>query len=69
VGRHNVRDGEALERVGLYMRVSSEEQMTRESIETQAGFLEEYCKLYGYHVAGVYNDEAISGTVPMRERH
>jgi DNA invertase Pin-like site-specific DNA recombinase len=60
--------GSESERVALYMRVSSEEQKTKESIETQAGFLEEYCKLYGYDVAGVYKDEAISGTVPMRER-
>ena len=50
------------------MRVSSEEQKTKESVETQAGFLEDYCKLYGYDVAGVYKDEAISGTVPMQER-
>jgi site-specific DNA recombinase len=56
------------ERVGLYMRVSSEEQKEKESIATQDGFLEEYCKLYGLEVAGVYKDEAISGTVPMRER-
>src|SRR5215211_4398812 len=56
------------ERVGLYMRVSSEEQKTKESIETQDGFLEEYCKLYGHEVARIYKYEAISGTVPMRER-
>lgn len=60
--------GGSSERVGLYMRVSSEEQKTKESIKTQDGFLEEYCKLYGFEVAGVYKDEAVSGTVPMRER-
>lgn len=56
------------ERVALYMRVSSEEQREKESIATQDGFLEEYCKLYGHEVVGIYKDEAISGTVPMRER-
>lgn len=56
------------EKVALYMRVSSEEQKTKESIETQDGFLHEYCKLYGHDVAGIYKDEAISGTVPMHER-
>ena len=58
----------ARERVALYMRVSSEEQKTKESIKTQDAFLEEYCRLYGHEVVGVYKDEAISGTVPMRER-
>ena len=56
------------ERIGLYMRVSSEEQKEKESIATQEGFLEEYCKLYGLEVAAVYKDEAVSGTVPMRQR-
>src|SRR5215218_9251756 len=56
------------ERVAVYMRVSSEEQKEKESIATQDGFLEEYCKLYGHEVVGVYKDEAVSGTVPMRER-
>lgn len=56
------------ERVALYMRVSSEEQKTKESIETQDGFLAEYCKLYGHEAVAVYKDEAVSGTVPMRER-
>ncbi len=57
-----------LERVGIYMRVSSEEQKTKETIETQDGFLEEYCKLYRHEIAKVYKDEAVSGTVPMGER-
>src|SRR5215208_1880459 len=56
------------ERIVLYMRVSSEEQKEKESIATQEGFLEEYCKLYGLEIAAVYKDEAISGTVPTRQR-
>jgi site-specific DNA recombinase len=56
------------ERIGLYLRVSSEEQKTKETIETQDDFLEEYCKLYRREIAGVYKDEAVSGTVPMHER-
>jgi len=58
----------ATERIGLYLRVSSEEQKTKETIETQDDFLEEYCKLYRREIAGVYKDEAVSGTVPMHER-
>jgi len=60
--------GSKPERVGVYMRVSSEEQRDRETIETQDGFLEEYCKLYNHEIARVYKDEAISGTVPIGER-
>jgi site-specific DNA recombinase len=56
------------DRVALYMRVSSEEQKEKESIATQDNFLEEYCKLYGHEVIGVYKDEAVYGTVSMRER-
>ena len=59
---------EAVERVALYMRVSSEEQKTKESIRTQDTFLEEYCRLYGHEVVSIYKDEAVSGTVPMRDR-
>src|SRR5215204_521525 len=61
-------DGRKPKRVGLYMRVSSEEQKTKETIETQDGFLREYCKLYRHEIAKIYKDEAISGTVPMGER-
>jgi site-specific DNA recombinase len=60
--------GSKPERVALYMRVSSEEQREKATIETQDGFLKEYCKLYGHEIAAVYKDEAISGTVPMGER-
>jgi uncharacterized membrane protein YqgA involved in biofilm formation/DNA invertase Pin-like site-specific DNA recombinase len=56
------------QRVVLYMRVSSEEQAERMTIDTQESFLDEYCRLYGYVIAGLYKDEAISGTVPMHER-
>ncbi len=56
------------ERVALYLRVSSEGQKTKETIETQHEFLEEYCKLYRHEVANIYKDEAVSGTVPLPER-
>ena len=41
----------ATERVALYLRVSSEEQRDRETIELQREFLEQYCRLYGLEVA------------------
>ncbi|HZF58096.1 MAG TPA: recombinase family protein [Rubrobacter sp.] len=56
------------ERVGLLLRVSSEEQRDRETIEIQRDFLTEYCRLYGLDVAGVYADDGVSGTIPLHER-
>jgi len=56
------------ERIALYLRVSSEEQRDRETIEIQRHFLEEYCRLYGLEVAEVYADDGVSGTVPLHER-
>jgi hypothetical protein len=60
--------GEAAGRVGLCLRVSSEEQRDRETIEIQRDFLMEYCRLYGLEVAGVYADDGVSGTIPLHER-
>src|SRR5215207_6234968 len=59
--------GEA-ERVALYLRVSSEEQRDRETIEIQRDFLKEYCRLYGLEVVDTYADDGISGTIPLHER-
>jgi site-specific DNA recombinase len=56
------------ERVALYLRVSSEEQRDRETIEIQREFLKEYCRLYGYDVTGTYADDGVSGTIPLHER-
>src|SRR5215212_7221737 len=64
----NGHGSEASERVALYMRVSSEEQRDRETIEIQREFLEQYCRLYGLEIAGMYADDGISGTVPLHER-
>ena len=45
--------GSELERVALYLRVSSEDQRERATIELQREFLEPYRELYGLEVAGV----------------
>ena len=56
------------ERVALLLRVSSEEQRERETIEIQREFLQEYCRLYGLEVAQIYADDGVSGTIPLHER-
>jgi site-specific DNA recombinase len=56
------------ERVALYLRVSSQEQRDRETIEIQDDFLEQYRALYELEVADIYKDDGISGTIPLHER-
>ena len=60
--------GAKRERIALYLRVSSEEQRDRETIEIQRAFLAQYCELYGHEVVETYADDGVSGTVPLRER-
>src|SRR5215217_8157389 len=60
--------GAKAERVALYLRVSSEEQRDRETIEIQREFLEQYRCLYKLEVANIYEDDGVSGTIPLHER-
>jgi site-specific DNA recombinase len=62
------RSSGATERVAVLMRVSSEEQREKETIEIQEEFLEQYGKLYELEVADIYKDDGISGTIPLHER-
>jgi DNA invertase Pin-like site-specific DNA recombinase len=60
--------GSKPERVALYLRVSSEEQRNRETIEIQEEFLQQFCDLLGLEVAEIYKDDGVSGTIPLHER-
>src|SRR5918998_5381633 len=60
--------GSKPERVALYLRVSSEEQRDRETIEIQREFLEQYRNLYELEASDVYGDDGVSGTIPLHER-
>ena len=60
--------GHEPERVVIYLRVSSEEQRDRETIEIQADFLDQYRSLYELEVAEIYKDDGVSGTIPLHER-
>ena len=56
-------------RVGLYERVSTEEQALKGfSIEAQIDNLEEYCKQKKMKIVGHYTDEGISGAKPPLKR-
>ncbi len=54
--------------VGIYVRVSTEEQRERQSIQTQREFAARYCDLHQLHVFETYADDGVSGTVPIEQR-
>lgn len=54
--------------VGVYVRVSTEEQRERQSIATQRDFAGRYCELHQLSVHTVYADDGVSGTVPLDRR-
>lgn len=55
-------------RVALYLRVSSEEQRERQTIQTQREFLSEYARVMGLEVVDNYLDDGVLGTIPLEER-
>ena len=58
-----------IRRVGLYVRVSTEEQVLHGySIEAQKAALKEYCKKHGLKIVAFYIDEGISGAKPPLKR-
>ncbi len=55
-------------KAAIYLRVSTEEQRNRESIEVQREFAQRYCDLHKIAIHDVYADDGISGTVAVEER-
>src|SRR5262249_60735192 len=54
--------------VALYMRVSTEDQADRGTIDAQRDFLRQFAGLYQLPVADEYADDGITGTLPLSER-
>jgi site-specific DNA recombinase len=54
--------------VAAYLRVSTDEQRERQSINTQRAFAERYCALHSLSVFRVYADDGVSGTIPLEKR-
>ena len=54
--------------VGVYVRVSTEEQRERQSIVTQREFAGRYCDLHALPIHETYADDGVSGTVPLELR-
>src|SRR5437868_4147011 len=55
-------------RAAAYLRVSTDEQKERQSIATQREFARSYCDLHTIEVAHYYEDDGVSGTIPLEER-
>ncbi|BAU27585.1 site-specific DNA recombinase [Aneurinibacillus soli] len=55
-------------RVAVYIRVSTEEQVERGTIENQIEFATKYCDLHKLEITEWYKDDGISGTIPLEQR-
>ena len=51
-----------------YLRVSSEEQRERQSINTQLAEVLRYCEAHGITEPAVYADDGVSGVIPLEQR-
>jgi len=58
----------ATAQVALYMRVSSEDQADRGTIDAQRDFLRQFASLYQLPVTDEYADDGVTGTLPLGER-
>ena len=63
-----VRSKPASDKAAIYLRVSTEEQRERQSIDTQREFGTKYTDLHQLPVQDVYADDGVSGTVPLEKR-
>ena len=55
----------ATAQVALYMRVSSEDQADRGTIDAQRDFLRQFASLYQLPVTDEYADDGVTGTLPQ----
>jgi site-specific DNA recombinase len=51
-----------------YCRVSSEHQSKDETIQNQIEFAQNYCKLNGIELTEIYQDDGVTGILPLEER-
>jgi len=58
----------ATSQVALYMRVSSEDQAERGTIGAQRDFLRQFATLYSLSVVDEYEDDGVTGTLPLSQR-
>jgi len=56
------------EEADVYVRVSSDDQQERETIENQIEFATKYCDLHKIRIREWYKDDGITGTIPLEDR-
>lgn len=54
--------------IAFYLRVSSDEQAERGTIQNQETFIRKYCDLHGIDNFKLYIDDGYSGTIPLENR-
>ena len=52
----------------VYVRVSSEAQAERQTIENQITFALKFCDLQGITITEIYKDDGVTGTLPLQDR-
>lgn len=57
-----------MNKVAIYVRVSTQEQANKETINAQIDFAEKYCDLHSLNIYKIYKDDGISGTIPLDKR-
>src|SRR3712207_5700362 len=73
-GHEERRDGAQVARwrcrvkAAIYLRVSTEEQAERGTIETQREFAKRYCSMNSILIHDFYADDGVSGTIPLGGR-
>src|SRR5260370_21085939 len=55
-------------KAAMYLRVSTEEQRERQTIATQRTFAESYNKTNDIFPYGWYEDDGVSGIIPLEQR-
>ncbi len=55
-------------KAAMYLRVSTEEQRERQTIATQRTFAASYNKTNDIFPYGWYEDDGVSGTIPLEQR-
>ena len=57
-----------MKRVAAYIRVSTEDQAERGTIEAQRDFANKYCDLHQLGAPLIYADDGVTGTTPLEDR-
>lgn len=52
----------------IYVRVSTDDQSDRGTIQAQIEFAQKYCDLHEIPISKIYQDDGVTGTLPLQDR-